>query len=82
MEHDDILDRPALDFSPVGPRIRRRREELGLSCAELAERLNGAMTAQDVEWVETERIFFPSWIRLQLLAEALQISPRDLVEKD
>jgi transcriptional regulator with XRE-family HTH domain len=82
MEPDDSQDSVAVPFSPIGPRIRKRREELGLSCAELAERLNGTMTTQDVEWLETERIFFPSWIRLQRLAEALQMSPQKLVEKD
>ena len=66
-------------YSAIGPRLRQRREELGLSYAELAERLDGAMTVQQLEWLESERIIFPSWIRLLRLAKALGVSPEFLV---
>jgi transcriptional regulator with XRE-family HTH domain len=36
------------------------------------------MTVHDLEWLESGRIFFPSWIRLQHLAEALGVSPEFL----
>jgi transcriptional regulator with XRE-family HTH domain len=79
MDTDAVRPAPDPLISPIGPRLRQRREELGLSCAELTERLDGAMTVQQLEWLESQRIVFPSWIRLLRLAEALDVSPEYLV---
>lgn len=66
-------------FQPVGHSIRQRRLELGLTRAELVERLDDQMTVADIERLEGERVWFPSWPRLLRLAEALETSPTALL---
>jgi transcriptional regulator with XRE-family HTH domain len=68
-----------ISFIPVGPLIRQRREALGLTRAELAERIGLATTADDIAILESDHIVMPSWLRLKQLADALEVSIADLL---
>lgn len=61
--------------SPVtlGESIRSRREALGLSRDELVQRIGPSMTAEDLYRIESARVLMPSWARLLLIAEALNL---------
>jgi transcriptional regulator with XRE-family HTH domain len=72
------LDHSAQDVEArIGDRIRARRVELGLSQAELAERIN--MSFQQVQKYESGANRVASSILLRV-AEALTCSPGDLLE--
>ena len=65
--------RPLPPSGSVGTMIRRRRLELGLSQADLADLLGTYTTVSDIEALESSRIVMPSWIRLMHLAAALDL---------
>ena len=58
----------------IGELIRCRREALGLSRDELAQRIGPAMNRGDLYQLETARVLMPSWTRLLLIADALDLS--------
>lgn len=74
--HDEFVE---ATFRPVGPAIRQRREALGLSQEELAQRLGFDTRMRDIERIESGTILFPSWIRLLRIASALDCSAEDLM---
>ncbi|HET9662251.1 MAG TPA: helix-turn-helix transcriptional regulator [Thermomicrobiales bacterium] len=57
----------------IGLVIRQRREELGLTTTQLAERLGPWSRTEDIASLESSRTLMPSWIRLQRLAAALDL---------
>jgi transcriptional regulator with XRE-family HTH domain len=59
--------------------LRARRLELGLSRAELARYVAASCQPSDIDVLESHRMLMPSWIRLQQLAEALEIPVTDLL---
>jgi transcriptional regulator with XRE-family HTH domain len=72
-----MADRSTSPASPsvtIGDLIRSRREALGLSRDELAQRLGPSMHAGDLYQLESARVLMPSWPRLLRLAEALDLS--------
>lgn len=73
-QDDHFEKRPTL-----GEIIRERREELGFSQDEFAARLGGQSRPSDVQRLESMHIFMPSWIRLQHIAETLDLSVEELL---
>ena len=69
-------------FTPgsIGTIIFQRRLQLRLSQAQLAMRLGAPTSRVDIARLESAQIIMPSWIRLQQLAEALELSVSDLLE--
>jgi transcriptional regulator with XRE-family HTH domain len=59
--------------------LRARRLELGLSRAELARYVAPSCQPSDIDLLESHRTLMPSWIRLQQLAEALEVPVEDLL---
>jgi transcriptional regulator with XRE-family HTH domain len=59
--------------------LRAKRLELGLSRAELARYVGPSCQPSDIDLLESHSMLMPSWIRLQLLAEALEIPVEDLL---
>ncbi len=70
----DRLMSPSVPPVTIGDLIRCRREALGLSREELAHRLGPSLQADDLYRLESNRILMPSWPRLLLIAEALELS--------
>lgn len=58
--------------------LRARRLELGLSQAELARYVSPSCRPSDIDFLESNRKFMPSWIRLIQLANALEVSVDEL----
>lgn len=59
--------------------LRERRLELGFSRAELARYVSPSCRPSDIDTLESQRMLMPSWIRLQQLAAALEVSVADLL---
>jgi len=63
----------------LGTFIRERRQELGLTQEELAERIGAAVGQADVSRLETNRVAFPRRERLEAIARALDVSLGDIL---
>jgi transcriptional regulator with XRE-family HTH domain len=59
----------------LGQAVRRRRQELGLTQEELAERIGGNMRQSDISRLERGRIDLPRRQRLEAIATALDVTP-------
>jgi len=62
--------------------LRARRVELGLSRAELARAVSPSCQPSDIDILESHRMLMPSWIRLQQLADALEVPVADLLPSE
>ncbi len=62
--------------------LRERRLALGLSHAELARYVSPSCRPGDIDVLESHPMLMPSWIRLQQLANALEVSVDDLLPPD
>lgn len=65
------------DYTPggsLGAYVRRRREELGLTQEELAERIGEGARQSDISRLEREKVMLPRRRRLERMAEALGVS--------
>jgi transcriptional regulator with XRE-family HTH domain len=65
--------------STLGAFIRHRREQLGLSQLELAERAGHGTKQEHVSRLERGRVTLPRWPRLLALADALEVTPGELL---
>ena len=63
----------------IGDFIRERRQDLGLSQEELANRVGGGMRQADISRLEHNRVTLPRRARLELLARALNVSLGELL---
>lgn len=63
----------------LGTFIRHRREQLGLSQHELADRAGHGTKQEHVSRLERGRVTLPRWHRLLALADALEVTPGDLL---
>ena len=63
----------------LGTFIRERRQDLGLTQEELAERIGGSVRQADVSRLETNRIALPRRERLEAIAAALEVSLGELL---
>ncbi len=61
--------------------VRERRLELGLSRAELARYVAPNCQPSDIDVLESNKQLMPSWIRLQQLAQALEVPVEDLLPR-
>ena len=62
----------------LGTYIRQRRQELGLSQEQLAERIGESVSQSDVSRLEKDRITLPRRRRMEQLAVALEVSLGEL----
>ena len=65
--------------SSLGDFIRERRQDLGLTQEELAERLGGNVRQSDVSRLESNRVAMPRRERLLQIAQALEVSLGELL---
>ncbi len=65
----------------LGDYIRVRRQELGLTQEQLADRVGDGVRQAEISRLESGRVFFPRRERLIALAAALDISMGDLLLK-
>jgi transcriptional regulator with XRE-family HTH domain len=65
--------------STLGTFIRNRREQLGLSQQELADRAGHGTKQEHVSRLERGRVTLPRWHRLLALADALEVTPGELL---
>jgi transcriptional regulator with XRE-family HTH domain len=65
--------------STLGPFIRQRREQLGLSQMQLARRMDDRSYQSMISRLEGGQIALPGWRRLAALAAALGVSAADLL---
>ena len=63
----------------LGDFIRERRQDLGLTQEELAERLGGSVRQSDVSRLESNRVAMPRRERLLQIAHALEVSLGELL---
>jgi len=62
--------------------LRARRVEAGLTRAELARAVSPSCQPSDIDILESHRMLMPSWIRLQQLADALEVPVTDLLPSE
>jgi transcriptional regulator with XRE-family HTH domain len=65
--------------STLGLFIRHRRERLGLTQGQLADRAGNRTTQIHISRLETGRVRLPRWDRLIGLAAALKVNPGELL---
>jgi transcriptional regulator with XRE-family HTH domain len=63
----------------LGTFIRERRQDLGLTQEQLAERVGPSVRQAEISRLEKDRITLPSRARLEQLAAALEVSLGDLL---
>jgi PAS domain S-box-containing protein len=71
-------------FKSLGEVIRERRQQLGLSQEQLAERISSDsdfVTQADISRLETGRVKLPRYERLIRLAEAVEMLPGDMLAR-
>lgn len=68
-----------MDGQSLGRVIRARREELGLTQEELAERIGGSVRQAEVSRLERGRVATPRRARLGAIAAALGLTEADLL---
>ena len=66
---------------PLARTIRQRRIALGMTQAELAQRMGKETTWRSIQRLEAGRICMPGWARLQRLALALKLPIGDLLQR-
>jgi transcriptional regulator with XRE-family HTH domain len=65
----------------LGAFIRRRRMELGLTQEALADLIGDNTRQADISRLENDRVTLPRRARLDAIAQALQVSPGELLAK-
>jgi transcriptional regulator with XRE-family HTH domain len=65
----------------LGSFIRERRQELGLTQEQLADRIGASVRQAEVSRLENDRIILPRRQRLELLAAALDVSLGELLTR-
>lgn len=65
----------------LGAFIRRRRTELGLTQEVLADLIGENTRQADVSRLENDRVLLPRRARLDAIAQALQVSPGELLAR-
>jgi transcriptional regulator with XRE-family HTH domain len=81
MASRSVILRSCIPPQTVGDRIKLRRQELGLTQRELEQRLGPSFLPGDVMRLETYRTLMPSWTRLVLLAQALEVPTESLLSR-
>jgi transcriptional regulator with XRE-family HTH domain len=68
-------------LSTLGALIRQRRQDLGLTQEQLAERIGGGLIQAEISRLEGDRVRLPRRHRLDQLAAALDVPVGDLLAR-
>jgi transcriptional regulator with XRE-family HTH domain len=63
----------------IGTAIRLRRQEIGLTQEELAERIGDGIRQSDISRMERDRVQMPRPARFRAIAAALELQPGELL---